>query len=158
MIVADGGTRTASITGGMVALANLLHTEAHRFSKTVLKSLVGAVSVGVVKGAPVLDLNYVEDRDAEVDANVVGIARGGFAEVQVTSEHGTFGRAELDGMLDLAAPALEETLRTTAREDARQIALTWAKRCFARWTRRSITASSAGRRTPRRRCASGCVR
>jgi ribonuclease PH len=108
VIVADGGTRTASITGGMVALANLVHTEAHRFNKPVLKSLVAAVSVGVVKGLPVLDLNYVEDRDAEVDANVVGIAGGGFAEVQVTSEHGTFGRAELDGMLDLAAPALEQ--------------------------------------------------
>lgn len=107
VIIADGGTRTASITGGMVALANLLYSEGHRFNKPVLKSLIAAVSVGIVKGEPVLDLNYVEDRDAEVDSNVVGIAGGGFADVQATSEHGTFSREQLDAMLDLAAPALE---------------------------------------------------
>jgi ribonuclease PH len=108
VIVADGGTRTASITGGMVALANLIQSEGHRFNKPVLKSLIAAISVGIVKGAPALDLNYVEDRDAEVDANVVGIAGGGFADVQATSEHGTFSREQLDAILDLAAPALEQ--------------------------------------------------
>lgn len=108
VIVADGGTRTASITGGMVALANLITSEGHRFNKPVLKSLIAAISVGIVKGEPALDLNYVEDRDAEVDANVVGIAGGGFADVQATSEHGTFRREQLDAILDLAAPALEQ--------------------------------------------------
>lgn len=107
VIVADGGTRTASITGGMVALANLIHSEGHRFNRPVLKQLVAAVSVGIVKGEPALDLNYVEDRDADVDANVVGLASGGFADVQSTSEHGTFSREQLAAMLDLAAPALE---------------------------------------------------
>lgn len=108
VIVADGGTRTASITGGMVALANLLTSEGHRFNKPVLANLIAAISVGIVKGEPVLDLNYVEDRDAEVDANVVGIAGGGYADVQATSEHGTFSREQLDAMLSLAAPALEQ--------------------------------------------------
>lgn len=107
VIVADGGTRTASITGGMVALANLLGQEAAKFRANPLKRLVAAVSVGIANGGPLLDLNYVEDRDAAVDANVVGISDGAFAEVQVTSEHGTFNRSDLDTMLDLAAPAIK---------------------------------------------------
>jgi ribonuclease PH len=108
VIVADGGTRTASITGGMVALANLISSEGHRFNRPVMKSLIAAVSVGIVKGESVLDLNYVEDRDADVDANVVGIAGGGYADVQATSEHGTFSRDQLGLILGLAAPALEQ--------------------------------------------------
>jgi ribonuclease PH len=108
VIIADGGTRTASITGSMVALANLLHSERQRFRQPIVKTLTSAISVGLVKGEPVVDLNYIEDRDAVVDANVVGLSSGGFAEVQATNEHGTFTRAELDAMLDLAAPALEE--------------------------------------------------
>jgi ribonuclease PH len=108
VIVADGGTRTASITGAMVALANLVHSESHRFDSSVISQLVAAVSVGISKGVPVLDLNYVEDRDADVDANVVGMAGGDFAEVQATSEHGTFNRQQLDDLLDLAAPALDK--------------------------------------------------
>jgi len=106
VIIADGGTRTASITGGMVALANLVSREASRFGRPPVKCLASAVSVGIVNGNPMLDLNYVEDRDAEVDANVVGLSNGGFAEVQATSEHGTFSREQLGQMLDLAAPAL----------------------------------------------------
>jgi len=107
VIVADGGTRTASITGGMVALANLIATEKRRFRNEPVKCLVAAVSAGIVKGEPVLDLNYVEDRDAEVDANVVGLSNGGFAEVQATNEHGTFSREQLDSILDLCQPALD---------------------------------------------------
>ncbi len=108
VLVADGGTRTASITGGMVALANLLHSESRRFNSAnhPLKRLVAAVSCGIVKNEPVLDLNYVEDRDAQVDANIVGLSSGGFAEVQATNEHGAFDRAQLDQMLSLAEPAL----------------------------------------------------
>lgn len=110
VIIADGGTRTASITGGMVALANLIHQESRRFSGAThpLKCLAAAVSVGIVKGEPALDLSYVEDRDAEVDANVVGLSAGGFAEVQATSEHGTFTREQLDAMLDLTEPTLQQ--------------------------------------------------
>ena len=107
VILADGGTRTASITGAMVAMANLISSENHRFRVQPLKCLCAAISVGVVDGAPVLDLNYVEDRDAEVDANVVGLSTGGFAEVQATNEHGTFTRDQLDVMLDLAGTALD---------------------------------------------------
>ncbi len=106
VIVADGGTRTASITGGMVALCNLLTSEKHRFRNEPIKCLAAAISVGIVSGEPMLDLNYVEDRDAEVDANLVGLSEGGFAEVQATGEHGTFTREQLDAMLDLAEPAL----------------------------------------------------
>jgi ribonuclease PH len=108
VIIADGGTRTASITGSMVALCNLLHSERQRFKAPLFKELAAAVSVGLVKGEAVCDLNYIEDRDALVDANVVGLSSGGFAEVQATGEHGTFTRAQLDAMLDLAVPALEE--------------------------------------------------
>lgn len=109
VIVADGGTRTASITGAMVALANLLHSEQRRFNsaRPLLRSLVAAVSVGLIDNTAVCDLNYIEDRDAQVDANVVGLSSGGFAEVQATNEHGSFNRPQLDGMLDLAAAALE---------------------------------------------------
>jgi ribonuclease PH len=110
VIVADGGTRTASITGGMVALANLIHSEQRRFQSAapLLRHLVAAISVGIVDQVPVCDLNYVEDRDAHVDANVVGLSSGGFAEVQATNEHGSFVRAQLDAMLDLADSALQQ--------------------------------------------------
>jgi ribonuclease PH len=108
VIVADGGTRTASITGGMVAMANLLHTERHRFQRPLLKCLVAAVSVGVVNHDVVLDLSYTEDRDAQVDANFVGLSTGGFAEVQATNEHGAFSREQLEAMLALAEPALAQ--------------------------------------------------
>lgn len=107
VIIADGGTRTASITGGMVALGNLIATERRRFRHDPVKCLVAAISAGIVKGEALLDLNYVEDRDAEVDANVVGLSTGGFAEVQATNEHGDFSREELDNVLDLCLPALD---------------------------------------------------
>lgn len=107
VIVADGGTRTASITGGMVALANLVVSEGHRFRKPALNCLAAAVSAGVVDGKAVLDLNYAEDRDAEVDANFVGLSSGGFAEVQATNEHGAFTTVQLGEMLAMASSALE---------------------------------------------------
>jgi len=108
VIIADGGTRTASITGAMVALANLLATERRRFRSEPLTCLVAAVSAGVVDKTPLLDLNYVEDRDAAVDANIIGLSTGGFAEVQATNEHSEFSREELDALLDLCQPALEK--------------------------------------------------
>ncbi len=110
VLVADGGTRTASITGSMVALANLIDQEQNRFKRNpdILSHLVAAVSVGIVDGNPVCDLNYVEDRDAEVDANVVGLSSGGYAEIQATNEDGAYDRAQLNAMLDHADSALTE--------------------------------------------------
>jgi ribonuclease PH len=112
VIVADGGTRTACITGGMVALCNLLHQERGRFRNPLVQCLAAAVSAGIYKGIPVLDLNYVEDRDAEVDGNFIGLSTGGFAEVQATNEHGTFDRGQLDALLDLASLALQSLYNT----------------------------------------------
>lgn len=110
VIEADGGTRTASITGGYVALEIALAKlrAQGRLANDVLVSPVAAVSVGLVKppggGEPqaVLDLDYNEDSSAVVDLNVVGLASGGLVEVQGTGEDGSFSRAQLDAMLDLA--------------------------------------------------------
>src|SRR5450756_517820 len=99
VIQADGGTRTASITGGYVALAAALITfgmERH------LVGHVAAVSVGTVNGANVLDLDYAEDHVAQVDFNVVGTDAGRYVELQGTAEGRAFSREELDGLLDLA--------------------------------------------------------
>lgn len=108
VIEADGGTRTASITGAYVALRIALNEllEQGRITVDPVKAAVAAVSVGLLDGKDgahaVLDLDYPEDRDAVVDLNVVGLAGGGLVEVQGTGEHGTFSRAQLNAMLDLA--------------------------------------------------------
>jgi len=107
VIEADGGTRTASIVGGYLALARALQKAKAAAPETfpagrALKSLVSAVSVGIVNGVPVLDLNYVEDVDAEVDMNVVMTDTGEFVEVQGTGEEATFTRAQLNDLLALA--------------------------------------------------------
>jgi ribonuclease PH len=101
---ADGGTRTAAITGGWVALARAL---AALDLDAALVGQVAAVSVGVVDGEPVLDLPYEEDVTAEVDMNVVMTADGRFVEVQGTAEGQPFGRDALDRMLDLAIAGCE---------------------------------------------------
>lgn len=107
---ADGGTRTASITGGMVALAIALDRlrATGLVEKGVLREPIAAISVGLVGGRPMLDLCYTEDRDAEVDLNVVGTPRGGVVEVQGTAEGAPIERAKLDQMIDLALGALPE--------------------------------------------------
>jgi len=103
VLQADGGTRTAAITGGCVALADACAWLADRTSRpTAFGTLVAAVSVGIVEGEVMLDLAYAEDKDAGVDANVVMRAPESFVEVQGTGEHGTFSRAELDQVLDHA--------------------------------------------------------
>ena len=103
VLVADGGTRCASITGACVALHDACAWLAERTSQpTAFGRLVAAVSVGKVAGEQLLDLAYLEDRDAEVDANVVMLEPSAFVEVQGTGEQGTFDRAELDRLLDLA--------------------------------------------------------
>ncbi|MGH7519218.1 MAG: ribonuclease PH [Gemmatimonadales bacterium] len=103
VLQADGGTRTASITGGCVALADACRWLAERTGvPSPFGRLVAAVSVGVVESEIRLDLAYLEDRDAGVDSNVVMLEPASFVEVQGTGEHGTFSRAELGDMLDLA--------------------------------------------------------
>ena len=103
VLQADGGTRTASITGACVALADACDWLAQRTGKpSPFGRLVAAVSVGMVAGEPLLDLCYAEDKDAEVDANVVLLEPDQFVEVQGTAEGAPFSRRELDAMVDLA--------------------------------------------------------
>ena len=104
VLQADGGTRTASVTGSYVALADACQLLVKRgaLAATPLQGQVAAVSVGIVAGAPVLDLDYSEDSNAETDMNVVMHSGGGFVEVQGTAEGHAFRRHELDQLLDLA--------------------------------------------------------
>ena len=109
VIEADGGTRTAAITGAFVAVADaLVNRLGLDLARTVLKDSVAAVSVGIVAGEPVLDLDYPEDSTAEVDMNVVRLGRGGFVEVQGTGESGVFSREQLARLLDLADAGITE--------------------------------------------------
>lgn len=106
----DGGTRTASITGGFIALADALiwMKKQHMFEKIPLKDYVAAISVGVFNKKPVLDLNYAEDSKAEVDMNIVMVGMGEFVEIQGTGEHATFSRKEIDALLKLAEKGITE--------------------------------------------------
>jgi len=110
VLQADGGTRTASITGAYVALADAMATLVKRRSiaASPLHGQVAAVSVGIVRGVPVVDLDYAEDSTAETDMNVVMNNGGAFVEVQGTAEGHAFRRNELDRLLDLAAQSCEE--------------------------------------------------
>ena len=110
VLQADGGTRTASITGGFVALQLALEhlKKRQEISQSVLHGQVAAVSVGIVDGQPVLDLNYDEDSKAETDMNVVMTSGGAFVEVQGTAEGHAFRRHELDQMLNLAERGISE--------------------------------------------------
>jgi ribonuclease PH len=109
VLQADGGTRTASITGGCVALADACAWLSQRAGvPSPFGALVAAVSVGVVDGEERLDLAYLEDRDAGVDANVVMLHPSSYVEVQGTGEHGTYSRAQLDRLLDLAGAGISE--------------------------------------------------
>jgi ribonuclease PH len=108
VLQADGGTRTASITGGYVALAEACETLVKKrlIPANPLHGQIAAVSVGIVDGAPVLDLDYAEDSQAETDMNVVMNNGGAFVEVQGTAEGHAFRRHELDAMLNLAASGI----------------------------------------------------
>ena len=110
VLQADGGTRTASITGAYVALADAMDALVRRraIGSSPLHGQVAAVSVGIVDGAPVVDLDYVEDSGAETDMNVVMNNGGGFIEVQGTAEGHAFRRHELDELLNLAAAACQQ--------------------------------------------------
>ena len=109
VLQADGGTRTASITGGCVALADACKWVSERNGGVnPFGDLVAAVSVGIIDGEPRLDLMYLEDKDAGVDSNVVMVRPDRFVEVQGTGEHATFARAELDRLLDLASGGIRQ--------------------------------------------------
>jgi ribonuclease PH len=112
VLQADGGTRTASITGAWVALVDAVNRlkRARRLKKDPLHGQVAAVSVGIVGTDPVLDLDYAEDSTAETDLNVVMNDGGGFIEVQGTAEGHAFHRNELDAMLDLAQSGIDELM------------------------------------------------
>jgi ribonuclease PH len=118
VLQADGGTRCASITGAFVALALAVDGLVARglLERTPLVGSVAAVSCGIVDGVPLLDLDYSEDSNAEVDANVVMTGEGGLIEVQATAERTPLSRAHLDDLLALAAGGIEQ-LRT-AQKDA----------------------------------------
>jgi ribonuclease PH len=125
VIQADGGTRTAAITGSFVALADALGKVVGPAAKAALRDCVAAVSVGIVRGEPVLDLNYLEDSSAEVDMNVVMTGAGEYVEVQGTAEQAPFGRARLDALLQLAETGIRQLVALQRRAlDAR------GERCF----------------------------
>jgi ribonuclease PH len=109
VLVADGGTRTAAITGASVAIIDAFNwmVEMEKIPSTPIKRRVAAISVGIVDGEPRLDLDYDEDVRADVDMNVVMSSERKFVEVQGTGEHGTFDRAELDRLLQLAISGIE---------------------------------------------------
>jgi ribonuclease PH len=110
VLQADGGTRTAAITGGYVALWQACEqlTKSNLIAGSPLHGQVAAVSVGIVAGVPVLDLDYAEDSQAETDMNVVMNNGGGFIEIQGTAEGHAFRRHELDALLNLAASGIAE--------------------------------------------------
>jgi ribonuclease PH len=120
VLQADGGTRTASITGGCVALADACAWLAEKTGQpSPFGRLVSAVSVGVIEGQERLDLSYVEDKDAAVDSNIVMLEPAQYVEVQGTGEHGTFSRAQLDTILGLAEGGIAQLFR------AQRAALGW---------------------------------
>lgn len=121
VIQADGGTRTASITGACVALVDALTflLNKNAIKEDPLTRLIASVSVGMYKGTPVLDLDYPEDSSAETDMNVVMTQHGGLVEVQGTAEGEPFKREEMNAMMDLAEKGIKELFQ------AQQKALGW---------------------------------
>lgn len=110
VLVADGGTRTAAITGASVAIVDAFRwmVENGKLKSSPVKRRVAAISVGIIDGEPRLDLDYTEDVRAEVDMNVVMSSVGQFVEVQGTGEHGTFDRGQLNTLLDLAVSGIAD--------------------------------------------------
>ena len=122
VLQADGGTRTASITGGFIALADALYPE---FSKTSaeehpLRDSVAAISAGIVDGVPILDLDYESDFAASVDMNVVMTGSGKFVEIQGTGEEATFDDEQLQALIQLARSGIEQLTRHQQQALGRQ--------------------------------------
>ena len=109
VIQADGGTRTAAITGAYVALTDAM-AKVPAIKEGALRDFVAAISVGIIGGTPMLDLNYGEDSTADVDMNVVMTGAGEFVEVQGTAEHTPFDRARLDAMLGFAESGIRRLI------------------------------------------------
>jgi ribonuclease PH len=115
VIQADGGTRTASITGSCVALVDAVNRmmkerngNGNQQKANPIQHMIASVSVGIYKGLPIIDLDYTEDSNAETDMNVVMTDKGGFIEIQGTAEGAPFQYADLQGMLDLAKSGIQE--------------------------------------------------
>ena len=117
VLVADGGTRTAAITGASVAIVDAFNwmVSNGKIPASAVKRRVAAISVGIIDGEPRLDLDYPEDVRAEVDMNVVMSSASTFVEVQGTGEHGTFDRGQLDQLLDLAVAGIKRLDELQAR-------------------------------------------
>jgi ribonuclease PH len=124
VLQADGGTRTASITGAYLAarLAIQQLLDARKITENPLTDSVAAVSVGLFQGDALLDLNYLEDKDAEVDANVVMTGRGQFVEVQSSGEESTFSHEQLEALIGLAKTGLQELATIQSAFLARHLA------------------------------------
>ncbi|MGQ5523481.1 ribonuclease PH [Chitinimonas sp. PSY-7] len=112
VIQADGGTRCASITGAFVALQDAINKliATGKLTSSPIREHVAAVSVGVFKGQPVLDLDYIEDSDCDTDMNVVMTAAGGFVELQGTAEGAPFSRSEMNALIELAEGGIRELI------------------------------------------------
>jgi len=112
VIQADGGTRTASITGAFVALHDAVSglLGSGKIKETPLNDFIAAISVGIYQGVPVLDLDYIEDSACDTDMNVVMLGSGNFVEVQGTAEGHAFSRAEMDELLELAKSGIEQLI------------------------------------------------
>ena len=117
VIQADGGTRTASITGAFVAVHDAVThlLDKRTIAASPIRDFVAAVSVGIYEGVPVLDLDYLEDSSCETDMNVVMTGAGGLVEVQGTAEGAPFSRAHLEAMIDLAASGIGELVSAQRR-------------------------------------------
>lgn len=117
VIQADGGTRTASITGAYVAMVDAVSTLLQKglLTESPIKDSVAAIYVGVYQGTPVLDLDYIEDSDCGTDMNVVMTGNGGFVEIQGTAEGEPFARETMNQMLDLAAKGITELAQLQAQ-------------------------------------------
>ena len=113
VIQADGGTRTASITGAWVAVRDAIDglMRAGKLGADPIRDHVAAVSVGMFEGAPVLDLDYAEDSNCDTDMNIVMTGAGGFVEVQGTAEGAAFSRAEMGALLDLGSAGIAQLVR-----------------------------------------------
>ncbi len=113
VIQADGGTRTAAITGAFIALAQALDTlkKSQGIKEPLIKDFVAATSVGIVKGEPILDLNYAEDSTAETDMNVVMVGANKFIEIQGTAEKEPFDRQQMDKLLRLAKRGIGQLIK-----------------------------------------------
>jgi len=113
VVQADGGTRTASITGAYIAMVLAMQSQmkAGKMGRLLVNDFCAATSVGIVEGRPALDLNYLEDSQADVDMNVVMTGSGRLIEVQGTAESQSFSRDEMDRMLDLAKIGVDQLIQ-----------------------------------------------